>query len=106
MVKGEKVLLKLENEKIIELVLEKDVAPVADVLKYGPSGGPEVIAAWVFDTEVDEKIMKRLSHSIITDVKATIHGKDFVLDQSLLKKKQVTRIMNAAQCIAGTTNEQ
>lgn len=89
--KGEKVWIKLENGKLLELEMDRDYPPVAQAM------GGTIVTLWVTNTEVDEKMMKRLSNSPITDVKTIIQGVDVVLPK--VKGRQAEAIMNSASCI-------
>ena len=95
--KGDKIMIKLENEKFVELEMQQDYPPVAQV--YGTS----ILTLWVTKTEVEAKMMKRLARSPITDVKVVVQGVDLVLPK--VKEKQVNAIMNSAACIMGITDE-
>lgn len=94
---GEKIMIKLENEKIVELEMSQDYPPVAQVM------GTTIVTLWVTNTEVDRKMMKRLSRSPITDVKVVIQGIDVVLPK--VKDRQANAIMNSATCIIGETED-
>jgi hypothetical protein len=92
---GEKIMILLENGKIVELEMDKDYLPVANV------GAGGITTLWLTNSEVDRKTMKRLSRSPITDIKVVIQGVDIVMDSKKLKDKQVNAIMDAATCIIG-----
>ena len=95
--KGEKLMIKLENEKIIELEMDRDYPPGVTV------SGTSIYTIWTTNTEVEEKVMRRLGRSPMTDIKATINGADFVLPK--IKKGQANSVMDAAACRADLDKE-
>lgn len=93
---GEKIIIKLQNEKLIELELDKDCMPT---FTLGPS------TTWSTKTEVDIKMIKRLSRSLISAAKVNIQGKDVKLLTNPDKPRAMEAIMDAAACIVGELPE-
>ena len=93
---GEKMLIKLQNEKLIELELTTECKP-----KF--YGGRSTI--WSVKQEVDLKIIRRLSHSLIAAMKVNVQGTEVSLTTNPDKPKAMEAIMDAASCIAGESEE-
>ena len=88
--KGETVKLKLENGKILELVIDADYLPTAGV------DGPKVYTAFLPKGELTEANIKDLSESPITNLQTNVLGYS---PQIEITSKQGEAIQETAKCL-------
>ena len=87
--KGDKVMLRLDNDEILAIENEKEVAPSS-------TAGGVIWTRWTTKSEVDEQTFSKLGKHPIAGMRFTIAGRE---QTDAVKEKQANRIMEAAACI-------
>ncbi len=90
---GRKIMLKLENGKILELTADKDFPPGYAVNSVDGT----IWTNYIPKFEVDKAFITDLSSSAITDVKVTLGSQDIIVPK--VGGKQTDRIMESAACL-------
>jgi len=90
--KDRKVMIKLENGKILELTADKDFPP-----GYAVSSDGVIWTNYIPKFEVDKAFLTDLSSSPITDIKVTLGSQDIMLPK--ITGKQTDRIKESAACL-------
>lgn len=83
-----KILFKLENGTILELVTDNDVKP------FFMSDG---FTRWIIPMKLSEPQLKQFSESPITDIRYKIESREMTCAN--LKGKHAEKIMNGAKCM-------
>lgn len=91
--KGEKIMVKLADGNIIELVMQEDVIPAYAVNSVDAS----IWTNHLPKVEVEREVIEKLSKSPITDIKVTIAKRDNLLPK--ISSKQTDRIVESAACL-------
>ena len=89
--KGEKILLKLSNDKILELIASEDIVPV-----YGAGGGI-IFTTYNAKIPITKDFLSELSTAPITDLKVTLCKEEVILPK--IVERQTNRIKQAATCL-------
>ena len=88
--KGSKILFKLENGKIIELVTDEDCIPSHNVVST------TIITMWLPKGQLSKDDMTQLSESEITGIRMKVGDKDF--DSPDVGGKVARKIKESAVC--------
>lgn len=89
---GQKIMLKLANGKVLELIADKDFPP-----GYAISSDGIIWTNYIPKFEVDKILMTELSSSPITDLKTTLGSQDILLPK--ITEKQSKNIAQTASCM-------
>lgn len=89
---GRKIMLKLQNGKILELTADQDFPPA-----YAVSSDGVIWTNYMPKFEVDKDFLTALSESPITDVKVTLGPQNILLPK--VTEKQTERIQESATCL-------
>lgn len=89
--KGTKVLYKLKNDKVIEMVVSEDCIPSHSV----QSG--VIISMWLPKGEMPKETMQQMSESPTTMIRINVGGKDF--NAPSITGREGKKIMENAQCL-------
>ena len=87
---GHKVLFKLENDEVIELVLDKDCPPTAQRV------GSNVYTSWWFTVPVDDAFYKKFTKSPVTAIRTSIGGLETTVR---VKEKAGSALMDTFICM-------
>ncbi len=90
---GRKIMIKLENNKILELTADKDFPPAYAVNSVDGT----IWTNYIPKFEVDKAFITDLSSSPITDVKVTLGSQDIMVPK--INGKQTDRIKESAACL-------
>ncbi len=94
--KDSKILMKLEDNSIVELVVDQDYNPQQNVENTG-TANPFISSMWLPKGELSKDQMKSLSSSTITAIRVKIAGKD--LDSPEISAKQAKKLKETAACM-------
>ena len=89
--KGSKVLFKLDNGKVVEMVVGEECVPSYSVQSN------TIITMWLPKGEVSKDVMKELSESPMTLIRMKIGDKDF--DSPGASGKEGRKMMESAACL-------
>jgi hypothetical protein len=93
--KGAKVMLKLDNGKIVSYTLSEDCVPNHNVINAGTSN-PTITSTWLPKGELSKEDMTALSQAELVVIRMNIGGKDF--DSPKPSGKEAKKIMQSAGC--------
>jgi|GEM_PF-4204730 len=86
-----KLLISLENGKVIEMPVDADVLPSVQIV------GSNINTQWLIKCDATMEKMKMLAESPIAGMRITMSGKDFNAPD--FKSKQSSRVMKTAECL-------
>lgn len=89
--KGSKVLFKLDNGKVVEMIVSDECVPAFSVQSN------TIVTTWLPKGEVSKEIMKQLSESPTTMIRMNIGGKDF--DSPGASGKEGRKMAESAACL-------
>lgn len=93
--KGAKVMLKLDNGRIISYLLSEDCVPKHNVINAN-TGNPTITSTWLPKGELSKDDMIALSQSELVVIRMNIGGKDF--DSPKPSGKEAKKLMQSANC--------
>jgi|SRR6185312_13007576 len=93
--KGTKILMKLGNDSIVELVVDQDYAPQQSVVNNGDN--PFIASMWLPKGQLSKDQMKKLSMSPIVAIRINIAGKD--LDSPNMSSKESEKLEQTSACM-------
>ena len=96
---GTRLLLKLENGKVLTLTTVNNANPVTQALNGG-SGTINVFTTYMLSFKPAKEDLTALSQSTITDLKVDIPDRTIVSPKVV--KKQMEQIMNVSGCLLAT----
>ncbi len=89
--KGDKVMLRLDNDEIVAIENDNNVQPSS-------TAGGVIWTRWTTRSEVDKETFAKLGKHAIAGMRFTIAGRE---QTDAVKEKQANKILDAAACMAG-----
>jgi hypothetical protein len=89
--KGSKILFKLENGKVVEMIVTEDCVPSHSVQSN------TIVSMWLPKGELTKETMQQISESGISLIRMSIGGKDFNSPEPTNKETRKTREL--AECM-------
>ncbi len=89
--KGSKILFKLDNDKVVEIVVSDDCVPNHNVQNN------TIITTWLPKCDVSKETMQQLSQASTSLVRMNIGGKDFTSPNA--SGKEGKKVMEGAACL-------
>jgi len=94
--KGNKIMMKLEDNSIVELEVDQDYNPQQNVENTG-TANPFISSMWLPKGELSKEQMTKLSNSPISAIRINIAGKD--LDSPEIAAKQSKKLKETSACM-------